>query len=109
MAYSKYNTARFRGDIPVKEGETYDIEIEGTGEKGDGIGKIKGYVVIVPGAKKGDNLKVKITAVRGRVSFGEIAEKGEKPAEKEPEEEPGEYEGDLEDDTDDKEGEIEEE
>src|SRR3989344_4737623 len=60
------------GDIPVKEGDTYDVEIEGIGEKGDGIAKIKGYVIIVPNVKKGDKVKVKVNAVRGKVSFGEV-------------------------------------
>lgn len=77
MAYSKYNTARFRGDIPVKEGETYDVVIEGVGEKGDGIAKVQGYVLIVPNAKKGDKVKVKVTAVRGKVSFGEVVGEAE--------------------------------
>ena len=61
-----------RGPIPVKEGDTYDVEIEGIGEKGDGIAKVQGYVIIVPGVKKGDKVKVRINAVRGKVSFGEV-------------------------------------
>src|SRR3989339_542560 len=60
------------GPVPVKEGQEYDVEIEGIGEKGDGIAKIEGYVVIVPNVKKGDTVRVKINAVRGRVSFGEV-------------------------------------
>ena len=70
MAYSKYNRRRFEDEKPVKEGEEYDIEIEATGAKGDGIGKVKGFVVIVPGTKPGTRVKVKIDAVRGRVAFG---------------------------------------
>ena len=54
------------------KGEIYDVEIEGIGEKGDGIAKIKGYVIIVPNVKKGDKVKVKVNAVRGKVSFGEV-------------------------------------
>ncbi len=61
-----------RGPIPVKEGDTYDVEIEGIGEKGDGIAKVNGYVIIVPGVKKGDMVKVRVNAVRGKVSFGEV-------------------------------------
>lgn len=102
MAYSKYNTARFRGEIPVKEGETYEIEIEGIGEKGDGIGKIKGYVVIVPNTKKGEKVKVKVTAVRGRVSFGEVigrAEKKEEDSAGEDEETGGEETGEEEEEA----------
>jgi len=70
MAYSQYNRNRFEGEKPVKEGEIYDIAIEATGAKGDGIGKVKGFVVIIPGAKPGKTIKVKIDAVRGKVAFG---------------------------------------
>ncbi len=60
------------GQIPVKEGEVYEVEVEGVGEKGDGIAKVNGYVIIVPNTNKGDKVKVKVTAVRGKVSFGEV-------------------------------------
>ena len=60
------------GAIPVQEGQEYDVEIEGIGEKGDGIAKINGYVVIVPNVQKGDRVKVKVNAVRGKVSFAEV-------------------------------------
>ena len=77
MGYSTYNKRRFQGDKPVNEGDIYDLEIEGIGTKGDGIGKIKGFVVIVPGVKVGEKVKVKITAVRGKVAFGEVAGKAD--------------------------------
>jgi len=44
---------------PVKEGETYDVSINAVGEKGDGIAKVKGFVLFVPGVKKGDYVKLK--------------------------------------------------
>jgi predicted RNA-binding protein with TRAM domain len=72
MAYSQYNKRRFEGEKPVTEGETYDLAVEATGAKGDGIGKVKGFVVIIPGAKPGNTVKVKIDAVRGKVAFGTL-------------------------------------
>ena len=63
-----------KGNIPVKEGEIYDVVIEGIGEKGDGIARVEGYVIVVPGVQKGDSVAVKVTAIRGRVSFGEVVE-----------------------------------
>ncbi len=60
------------GPVPVKEGETYDVTIEGIGEKGDGIAKIQGFVIVVPKTQQGQRVKIKITAVRGKVSFGEV-------------------------------------
>lgn len=68
------------GQIPVQEGQIYDVEIEGIGEKGDGIAKVQGYVIIVPNVKKGDKVKVKVNAVRGKVSFGEVIGQAETPA-----------------------------
>jgi len=94
---SKYNQNRFQKPIPVKEGETYDVTIESIGTKGDGIAKIDGYVVIVPQAQKGEQLKVKINAIRGKVSFGEIVENL---GEAEPKEEESTDEKDLTEDSD---------
>src|SRR3989338_7983565 len=95
------------GQIPVKEGEIYDVEIEGIGEKGDGIAKIKGYVIIVPNVKKGDKVKVKVNAVRGKVSFGEvIGEASGADEEQKEENQEGEEESE---DTEESDEEVEEE
>ncbi len=75
MGFSRYNTKRFKPEPPVKEGDDYEVVIESVGEKGDGIAKIQGFVVIVKEKKKGEKVKVKIKAVRGSVSFAEIVEK----------------------------------
>jgi len=60
--------------VPVKEGEEHEVVIESIGKKGDGIAKVDGFVVIVPNTKKGDKVKVLISAVRGAVSFGKVVE-----------------------------------
>ena len=39
---------------PVKVGETYEVSINAVGEKGDGIAKVKGFVLFVPNVQKGD-------------------------------------------------------
>ena len=59
---------------PVEEGKTYEVEIDSLGKKGDGIGRLENFVVVVPNTRPGDRVKVKITAVRGKVSFGEVEE-----------------------------------
>jgi len=93
MAYSKYNRKRFEGEKPVKEGESYDVQIEATGTKGDGIAKVKGFVVIIPGAKEGQNVKVKIDAVRGKVAFGTLVGAAEPKKAQEKEQESSEEAG----------------
>ena len=56
---------------PVKEGDEIDLTIEAVGEKGDGIGKIQGFVVFVPDTSAGETCKVRITQVRGKSAIGE--------------------------------------
>lgn len=65
------------GPVPVKEGDVYDVTIEGIGEKGDGIAKVQGFVIVVPKTQQGQRVKVRVTAVRGKVSFGEVIGEGE--------------------------------
>src|SRR3989344_4002552 len=80
-----YNKRRFgesRGDggyggggrsfAPVNVGDEIELKIEAVGEKGDGIAKVKGFVIFVPNAKQGETVKVKITKVLRKVGFGEI-------------------------------------
>lgn len=70
MAYGNFNQRR--SFAPVKVGEELDVKIEAVGEKGDGICKKDGFVLFVPGAKEGDEVKVRITKVLRRVGFAEI-------------------------------------
>jgi predicted RNA-binding protein with TRAM domain len=69
-------------EAPVKEGETYDVEILSVGEKGDGIAKVSGFVLFVPDTKKRDYVKIKITKVLKNVGFAKVLEKIEKPVRK---------------------------
>jgi len=59
---------------PVKVGDIVEITIESVGAKGDGIGKTDGFVIFVPGVKKGDTVKVKITELRKTFGIGEKVE-----------------------------------
>lgn len=61
----------YRLPKPVKVGEEYDVEIKEVGSRGDGIARIKNFVIFVTGAKMGDKIKVKITDVRGRFATAE--------------------------------------
>ncbi len=64
---------------PINEGEEHTGLVESVGEKGDGIIRIKGFVVFVPGVQKNDYVKIKIQKVLPKVSFGVLIEKLEKP------------------------------
>jgi len=59
---------------PVNEGEEYDVKIEDMGRDGDGIAKIEGFIVFVNGAKKGDEVKIRITSIRRNFAFADVVE-----------------------------------
>src|SRR3989344_1812269 len=62
---------------PVKIGDEVDVKIEAVGEKGDGIAKVKGFVIFVPGVKEGEEVKIRINKVLRKVGFGEVIGKSE--------------------------------
>ena len=57
---------------PVDKDDVIEVTIESTGAKGDGIAKVNNFVVIVPGAKEGERVKVKITRVLKKMALAEI-------------------------------------
>ena len=60
---------------PVAEGELREFEIEGIGDKGDGIARVgPGYIVFVPDTDVGDRVTVEITQVRENFAFAEVVE-----------------------------------
>ena len=61
---------------PVKVGEEYDVEISEVSQRGDGVARIKNFVVFVPGTQKGDKVHVKIVDVKGRHAIGEVSGAG---------------------------------
>lgn len=63
---------------PVSVGEIYEVDINSVGEKGDGIARVKGFVLFVPKTKKGDYVKIKITKVLKNVGFAEVVGKSVK-------------------------------
>ncbi|ELY63401.1 TRAM domain-containing protein [Natronococcus jeotgali] len=61
---------------PVAEDEIRTVEIENTGEQGDGIARVeRGYVIIVPETAPRDRVKVKVTGARENVAFAEVIER----------------------------------
>jgi len=59
---------------PVNVGDVREVRIEAMGSGGDGIAKIKGYVVFVPGTNLNDVVKIKITKVLKKYAFAEVVE-----------------------------------
>ena len=56
---------------PIKEGEEFSVKIEGVGSSGDGLVRVKGFIVFVPGTKVGEEVRVRVTKVARSVGFAE--------------------------------------
>jgi len=53
----------------IEEGKTYELKIETTGKKGDGIAKVDKFTIFVNGARPGEIVKARINKVDGTRAF----------------------------------------
>lgn len=65
---------RFNMKKPVELGKEYEAEIEDISRRGDGIARIKGFVIFVANAERGKQVKFKITRVGNRFAIGELVQ-----------------------------------
>ncbi|SFM28400.1 TRAM domain-containing protein [Methanolobus profundi] len=65
---------REESTAPVDAGETYEVTIEDIAREGDGIARVSGFVIFVPGTSVGDEVTIKVTKVLRKFAFGEVAE-----------------------------------
>lgn len=54
------------------EGKVYDLYVQDVSQRGDGVAKVAGFTVFVPGGRKGAQLRVLIEKISGNVAFGRI-------------------------------------
>jgi len=88
---------RFVQTAPVEEGQEIDVKIISLGDKGDGIAKVEGFVLVIPETAVGDEVRVKVTKVLSKVGFAEVVGEAQGEVvgdseEEKPEEEAGEEE-----------------
>jgi len=76
-----------RSFAPVNVGDVLDVKIESVGAKGDGVAKVKGFVLFVPGVQQGQDVKVKVTRVLRKAGFAEVVGEGSASTEEAPAEE----------------------
>jgi predicted RNA-binding protein with TRAM domain len=62
---------------PVEVGSEYDVDIQETSRRGEGIARIQGLVIFVPNTKTGDHVKIKITRISRRFAEAEVVSQGE--------------------------------
>jgi predicted RNA-binding protein with TRAM domain len=59
---------------PVEAGEEYTVEVEDTGDEGDGVATVQDFVVPVPRANLGERVSVWIDEVRDDSARAETIE-----------------------------------
>jgi len=69
-----YLVAKGRLTAPVREGDELAVTIEDEGSEGDGIAKVEGFTLFVPGAETGETVDVRVTDVKPRYGFAERVE-----------------------------------
>ena len=74
---------------PVKVGDEIQVTINAVGAKGDGIARVKGFVLFIAGTRQGDVVTVRVTRVLQNVGFAEVVQRSKKePQNQEPEPQP---------------------
>lgn len=88
-------------EAPVKSGEEYDVEITDIAAKGDGICKIQGFIIFVPGASKGERCRIRINEVRNRFAIAQKSGEASAAAEPASTEAPADEAGDDSEESED--------
>lgn len=59
--------------VPVEPGEEYVVNVEDIGEEGDGIAHVEDFVVVVPDATMGEQVRVEIEEVDPSFAVGSVS------------------------------------
>lgn len=60
--------------VPVEKNKEYEIDITSYGHEGEGVGKLQDFTVFVPGAIKGERVKLLMVKVNKSYGFGKLIE-----------------------------------
>jgi len=69
-----YLVGKGRLTAPVAEGDRIEVDVVDVGEEGDGIAKVDGYTLFVPGTEAGTTVDVRVTDLKPRFGFAELVE-----------------------------------
>jgi 23S rRNA (uracil1939-C5)-methyltransferase len=70
--YGEKQGAAMNARIPVKQGETYSIDIAGLGHSGEGVGRVEDFTVFVPLALPGERIQARIVEVKKNYARGRL-------------------------------------
>src|SRR2546422_11483704 len=62
---------------PVEVGKEYNVSISDTSKRGEGIARIEGFVVFVPGTRQGQNVRIRVTQVSERFASGQVVQRSD--------------------------------
>ncbi|MEM2933977.1 MAG: translation initiation factor IF-2 subunit beta [Methanocellales archaeon] len=62
----------------VEEGKEYELQISAVGKKGDGIAIVSGITIFVPGAQKGETVRVVVKKLSGNLAFADRVDSGKR-------------------------------
>ena len=68
---SNYGNRSF-GSKPVEAGKEYNVRITEISRQGDGVARIRGFVIFVKGGQSGQDVKAKVTSVGEKFAKAEI-------------------------------------
>lgn len=66
-----YLVGKQRLTAPVREGDELEVKIVDVGREGDGVARVEGFTVFVPGAEQGETVQVRVEDVKRRFAFAE--------------------------------------
>ena len=69
-----YLIGKHRITAPVATGDEFDAVVDDVGREGDGVVKVDGYALFVPGTETGDAVRIRVTDVKPNFGFGEVIE-----------------------------------
>ncbi len=66
----------FFKEKPVKVGEEIDVTVSEVSRRGDGVARVQGFVIFIPNAKQGMQVKIRIKEIRPNFATAELIEGG---------------------------------
>ncbi|WP_040949711.1 23S rRNA (uracil(1939)-C(5))-methyltransferase RlmD [Gorillibacterium massiliense] len=61
-------------DLPVQKNEEYIADIVGLGYDGEGVGRVNGFTLFIPGALPGEQVRTKVIGLKKQFGFGKLLE-----------------------------------
>ena len=71
---AKSKRGRDSENLPVELGKEYEVDITEMSPNGEGVARVRGYLVLIANAKLGNRVKVKINRLDSMSAEAEIVE-----------------------------------